>query len=483
VNCPKCGKELHPDERIVCTQCGTPVLRTYTEMPAPRPQRQPLLGGPAWTILGAVFAILVIAPAGVGFRARESFNATVGQIAALGLRPRVVVYRQGWFGSHATLNLGVRGMEIVLDERIEHGPYPFWAGWFSVIPVAAIIDSRAADNQGPAAPPLPSDLVVRTAIYLNGRSRMRVTMPPRTVTRGISQAHFLGLDGEIAPLGDQLRVSLRSPGIVGRGLVGWSISDLAFSGDWRRLSSGIWTGGSESTIREANLALPNGRGINLELISADSSSKLAQGMMRYDGSLRISSAVLGVERIGSFTLAWELKKVDPAAIEAWNRRAQALAAMKLDKQALMAEAQSGLADFTRALAAKGPQLDAKFQTSTSDGDVTASLNLSITPEQAATPASQPEAGALMAAILKERLFGKATVHAPTALVDRVAGADKVNQLVQNGALVKDGSQYVIQADFAGGKLTMNGKEVLDVAKLPPAKPRGGAPAARPPRAT
>jgi uncharacterized protein YdgA (DUF945 family) len=418
-----------------------------------------------WTAI-AVLALFVLSPFLVGFQAKQAYNAVVDQLAASGLTAQVLTYRQGWFSSDATIAVGTHGMQTVLAERINHGPYPIWTGWFSVMPVAAVVDSQPAPGPGGAASVLPADLLLRTVVYFNGRSRTRVTMPPRTITGVVGGANFLGLDGEIDPLQDRVRVYLHSPGIVGLGPVGWSMTEFVFNGDWRLRQGNIWTGGSETTIREIGGGLPGGRGVSLQLVDAKTASALNDGMLKYQGALKISSAMLGGERVGNISLVWELGKIDPAAIDAWNRRAQALQGKKLDKQALMAAAQSGLADFATALAAKGPQLKSDFTMAVPDGNVAANLNISIMPPASGAALAQPPAQSVLMAIVKEQVFSRATVQAPSSFVDRVAGADKVNGWIQARTLVKDGSQYLLKADFAGGKLTVNGKQVLDVEKLP-----------------
>ncbi len=487
MNCPRCGKSLHADERIFCTQCGAPVPRSFDDAPELFPERQQSRRWPLRAAIAMLLVIFVLSPFVVGFRARVAYQAAVDQIAASGFTARVLTYRQGWFSSAAAIAVGTHGMQTVLAERINHGPYPLWTGWFSVMPVAAVVDSQPAPGPGAAASVLPADLHLRTVVYFSGRSRTRVTMPPRTVAGAAGGANFLGLDGEIVPREKRVRVSLHSPGIIGPGLVGWSMTEFVFNGDWRRLQGSIWTGGSETTIREISVGLAGGRGASLQLIDANTASALNNGMLKFLGALRISSAVLGGERVGNMALAWELAKIDPAAIGAWNQRAQALQGMKLDKQALMAAAQSGMTDFAMALAAKGPQLNADFTMAAPDGPVTANLNISMMPPASGGGVAQPPAQTVPMTIVKERVFSKATVRAPCSFVDRVAGADKVNGWIQERTLVKDGSQYVLKADFAGGKLMVNGKEVLDVEKPPPApKAPPGAPpgaAGAPPKST
>jgi len=466
VNCSKCGKTLHDDERIFCTQCGTPVTRSFAESLALVPEREPRVSWRFLIVSAVLLVIFLVSPLVMGFRAHEAYQTTVDQIAASGLTARVLNYRQGWFSSSATIAVGTRGMQTMMVETINHGPYPIWSGWFSMVPVAAVIDTRPAEFAGPGAAAILADLLLRTVVYFNGHSQTRVTIPPRTLA-GAARANFLGLDGEITPLPNRLRVSLHSPGLIGPGLVGWSITEFSFNGDWKRLQSGIWAGDSETTIREAD-ASAGGHRASLQLIDLDTGSALKDGTMQFRGALRISSAVLGSERVGNMALAWELLKIDPAAIDVWNRRAQALQGMKLDKPALMAMARSEMEEFAIALADKGPQLDANLTMAVPDGPVTAKLNLSIMPPATAAPAAQPDPQALLRAIVKERVLSGATVRVPCAFVDRVAGADKVNNWMRERTLVKDGSQYLLKADFAGGKLMVNGREVLNVEKLPPA---------------
>ena len=466
MNCPKCGKLLHPDERIVCTQCGTPVPRSFEETPALFPERLTIARWPFVTAIIVLLVIFVIGPGLMGFRARQAYFATMDQIAGSGLTAKVLAYHQGWFSSEANIALGTPQTQITLAANINHGPYPVWAGWFSIMPVAAVVDVEPGSRPGAAVSMLPADLRLRTIIYFSGRSRTHVTMPPRDIAAPIGSARFLGLEGEVAPLGNRVRVSIRSPGIIGNGIVGWSVSDFAFNGDWRRPDAGVWIGSSRTTIREINVSMPGGRGVNLELIDRDGTATLDNGLLKFRGILRISSAVLGGERVGNIAWTWELKKIDPVALEAWKKRAQTFQGMKLDKQALKAAAQAGLAEFVIALAAKGPQLKEDFTMAASDGTVTAQLNVSVTPS---APGDAPEAApeAVPMNIVKQRLFAKATVQAPCSLVDRMAGADRVNGWIQQRTLVKDGSRYLLKADFAGGKLMVNGKEVLDVNKLPP----------------
>jgi len=485
VNCPKCGKALHPDERIVCTQCGTPVPRSFDEAPELFPERQQIARRPLAAAVVLLIVIFVLAPLAVGFRARQVYRATVDQIAASGFTAKILAYHQGWFSSAATLVVGTPALQTVLDERIAHGPFPIWSGWFSIVPVAAVVDSHpGAGGAGAAPSSLPADLAIRTVVYFNGRNRTRITMPARTINASVGSSKFMGLEGEVVPLDNRLRVSLDSPGFIGSGMIVWSVSDLSFRGDWRRPEHGIWVGSTEYTIREIAITAPGGRGVNLELIQRDGADMLVNGMLKLQGTLRISSAVLGNERVGSTVLAWQIKKIDPAAIQAWSKRVQALEGAKLDKQALRAQAQAGLHDLMLALAAKGPQLDGDFTMAAPDGDVTAKLNLSITPQKPAAAAAHPAPDAAPITIVKERMFGAATVRAPCTMVDRVAGSARVADWLQNRRLVKNGNQYELKADFAGGKLMVNGKQVLDITKLPPMpKPHVIAPGAMPPRST
>ncbi|HTW87388.1 MAG TPA: DUF945 family protein [Candidatus Binataceae bacterium] len=475
MNCPKCGRALHPDEQIFCTQCGTPVSHLFTESPPviPERQNQRRRRWPLWTVLAVLLVIFVLGPVVVGFQAKPACYGAVAQLAASGLTAQVLTYHQGWFSSDATIAVGTHGMQTVVAERINHGPYPIWTGWFSATPVAAVVDSEPASASRTM---LPADLLLRTIVYFNGRSRTRVSMPPRTINGATGGANFLGLDGEIDPLPGRLRVYLHSPGAVGPGLVGWSITEFTFNGDWRSAQGSIWTGGSETTIREINLTLPGKRGGSLQLLDANTASALNDGLLKFQGALRISSAVLGSESVGKTSLVWELGKIDPGAIAAWNQRALALQGKKLDKEALMAAARSGLADFVMALAAKGPQLKSDFTMAVSDGSVTANLNVSLMPPSAVSvaPAAPPAQPVLMR-IVEQQVFSKATVQAPSSFVDRIMGPDKINRWVQAGTLVKDGSQYVLKADFAGGKLTVNGKQVLDLEQLPAAKTPSAAP--------
>lgn len=472
MNCPKCGKPLHSDERIFCTQCGTPLPRLFANSPDAFSERRQRRRWPLWTAIAVLLIIFVLGPVVVGFQAKQAYYAAVAQLAASGLTAQVLTYRQGWFSSDATIAVGTHRMQTVLAERINHGPYPIWTGWFSAMPVAAVVDSQPASGPGAT---LPGDLLLRTIVYFNGRSRTRVSMPPRTVSGAVGGANFLGLDGEIDPLPDRLRVYLHSPGVVGPGLVGWSMTELTFNGDWRLAQGSIWTGDSETTIREISVNLPGKRGGSFQLVDANTASALNDGLLKFQGALRISSAVLGGERVGSTSLVWELGKIDPAAIEAWNRRAQALQGKKVDKQALMAAAQSELGDFAMALAAKGPQLKSDFTMAVADGNVTANLNISIMPPALGTAPARPPAQSVLMTIVNQQVFSKATIQAPSSFVDRVAGAQKVNRWIQARTLVKDGSQYVLKADFAGGKLTINGKQVLDVEKLPAGRPPSYAP--------
>ncbi len=483
VNCLKCGKELHPDERIVCTSCGTPVPRSFTDAPELFPERRQILRGPILAVAILVIAIFVLAPMALGFRARAAYQATVEQIAASGITAKVLSYHQGWFFSSAKLEVGTSAIQTVLDESIAHGPYPLWSGWFSLMPVAAVVDSRPGATGPNGAPSiLPADLKIRTVVYMNGRNRTRLTMPPRTISHGMGGVNFLGLEGEVIPLDNRLRVVLQSPGFIGSGLLSWSVGDLTFRGDWHRPDNGIWIGTTEYTIREINVSAPGGRGVNFELIQRDGADSLENGMLKLQGTIRISSAVLGSERVGNIALAWQVKKIDPNAIQTWSKHVQALQNTKPDKQALTAQAQAGLHDFVMALAAGGPQLDSDFTMSTSDGPVTANLNLSIMPDKSSAGAAQAPVDAAPMTIVKDRMFGEATVHAPRTLVDRVAGATRVADWIQNHLLIKDKSKYELKADFAGGKLMVNGKQVLDITNLPPLpKPPAITPGATPPR--
>jgi Bacterial protein of unknown function (DUF945) len=161
--CTKCGQSMG-NSQAQCARCGaarylaptmfklaesaTAVLRaprSNTDQPTQSRQR-PLASRTLiiWLSVSALALILFLfLPYAIGIRAESEYRSTIAQMSSDAVRLSVDSYDRGWFTSSATDTVDLGGRQVEITQEIHHGPFPFAGPHHSLLPVLAIVESRA----------------------------------------------------------------------------------------------------------------------------------------------------------------------------------------------------------------------------------------------------------------------------------------------------------------------------------------------------
>ncbi len=197
--CTKCGRSM-PLNAIACPACGAarhqsaPQPSTLQGSSAAPTQSHPGSGqgaeahrNPGWPIttggvIAAAAIVLYLLPGLFASNTESRFRQAMRQLSADGVPLTVNAYDAGWFSSLATTSLLLNGRPIRLIHRIWHGPFVAHAGWESLLPVAAVIDTSVElpNNTDPQTREIFSKVSLRieSSVSPTGATAIRISSLP-----------------------------------------------------------------------------------------------------------------------------------------------------------------------------------------------------------------------------------------------------------------------------------------------------------------
>ena len=214
-----------------------------------------------------------------------------------------------------------------------------------------------------------------------------------------------------------------------------------------RTDYGFWVGGGKYLVSEVNIVGPEQ--FSARDLELSGNVELSGDKTSYTFGMDAASVEVGDWSDGSVAVNVELANLDAEAMGEIHKVLSA-AQPGTNWMTLMPE----LSNFMGALLAGGPELHLKeLRVDTPMGQVLVSLNLSLPADQVDNPNNLP--GLMMA------LVGDVSLKFPQALVNMMATKDPqveagVQQAMMMGFILEEGSDYIMDAEYQGGLLTVNG---------------------------
>lgn len=292
----------------------------------------------ALAVLLAVAAALGAAPWWFGRASEEALRAAFERASSGGAYTvSIARYERGW--ARSTAETVVRHawlpLEFNVQHSIHHGPLPLpalLAGRFDRLPASAIVESelRLPSMGGVALPPLRAD----TAVAFDGEMHVTVSQAPFKSGQLSSQ----GMQGELrldAAL-KRLRSEIRIPALAlasANGAV--KFNGIVLRSDLTQGVAGHYLGDASLTLESAELSgtlNAHAKGLTV------SSRTLAAGeTLTASLSYRLNEASFAQQRAGPAELTVELRRLDAAALRAFEDGLNALYRRQLppDQSSLM----------------------------------------------------------------------------------------------------------------------------------------------------
>ena len=334
--------------------------------------------------------LLVVAVAGAAYagsswyfgkRAQAVIESSVAQLnsSLAGVQGQEMVYKplqvgvqsyeRGWFSSHIVYRLsGAEGIELVLEDHLEHGPFP----WSNVQqgqlqPVMGVSQARLSQ---PAAlgdwkkDAGSTDAWLRAAsrIDMAGNIDSLITLAPLTLRRSSETLTFSGGELTLNMAGD------RSLSTLSGGFDHLNLSDadlqqtiestgIRLESTYRAPEGQAVTGQGKATIARVAITetdVPQVIVAENTVISYDSSQlkAVADGAVRYD----VGRLLYGKENLGSLSLGMKISQLDTAAFADFVTYYDSISAGLDDDAQFTPEQEAGMHKRLLALLATRPAL-------------------------------------------------------------------------------------------------------------------------------
>ena len=344
----------------------------------------------------------------------------------------------------------------MLIHRIWHGPFVAHAGWESILPVAAVIDTSVQ---------LPNDtdsgvreifskvsLNIESAVSPAGTVDVRVSSEPFVYRKadntlsstGVAAAFHVANDlSEASGVIETANESIHAP-------FGYSaLNGFALRGRTYRDATGVWQGKLDLRIDQFRASDWSGASVS-NLSFAASTEPKSDGTVDFSSRLAAARARFYGHELGQAETSLDLKNIDPEAIARFVDEYHALSYFGTP----IAGLGQALGDLLVALAQKSPKFSLKFRASSpGEEDAQAEAEVSI---DGRFP-HDIDSGMLIRGFLSGHLLSASgSLSFPISLANRLAGGD-VEHLVGWGILAPTGSRYVCTFNYGAGWLTVNGK--------------------------
>jgi len=447
-----------------------------------------------------VLLILVGALAGLpywfGMQAETAYNEVVQRITKtkdgeVGISKSQ--YERGWLSSTAETTLASNSFPITVAivSKIHHGPFPQIEN-LSFEPMMASIKSRISIAEFKTLPPIDG----QTVIAFDGSSRTLVALPAYKTPWG--DVEWKAISGEIAVSADRKKskssflapeISMTTP--FGRP----AITKLAINVNEQEHSSGASLVDFSMTIDK--LGMGGGKpGTGMDGLSVSVKNEIGSGnLLNINFNTNVRTFRDGEASHGPGALAVQLRKIDMAALSAYQTKMRELKKQKNPEKTVLAS-MGKFMELLAGLAKKAPEFElSKFSLKTGGGEITGKAkfvlnggdqNLVENPALFVTALQGDAEFKLPAGVVKQRaekairdrlevykLEGKLsaaeverlTPERMTAIIEQ-ALPKEMQETAESLWLVPDGPDYKFTLAFQQGRLTINDKPFDKPLRLP-----------------
>lgn len=450
-------------------------------------------------LIVVVLLLLVGALAGLpywfGMQAETAYNEVVQRITKakdgeVGIGQSQ--YERGWFSSTAEMTLASNSfpISVAIVSKIHHGPFPQIEN-LSFEPMMAFIKSQISIPDFKGLPPIDG----QTVIAFDGASRTLVALPAHKTPWGVE---WKAISGEIAVSADRKKskssfvapeISMTTP--FGKP----TITKLAINVDEQEHGSGAGLVDFSMTIDKLGMG-GDKPGYGMDGLRVSVKNDIGGGnLLNINFNTDVRAFRDGDASHGPGALAAQLRKLDMAALSAYQTQMRELKKQKNPEKTAMAS-MGKFMELLASLAKKAPEFElSKFSLKTGDGEITGKakfvlnggdLNLVENPALFVTALQGDAEFKLPAGVVKQRaemairnrlevykLEGKLsaveaerlTPERMTAIVEQ-ALPKEMQTTAEALWLVSDGPDYKFTLAFQQGRLTINDKPFDKPLRLP-----------------
>ena len=492
--CTKCGQSME-NSQAGCARCGASrylapamfkfaesatailrPLRSNTDQPSQSRQR-PLASRTLIVCVSALAAALILfllLPYAIGIRAESEYRSTIAQMSSDAVRLSVDSYDRGWFSSTAKDTIDLSGRQVELTQEIHHGPFPFAGSHHSLLPVLAIVESRAD---------LPLDLKSIVHVTREGAPALAATAflyPDGSAEISIAVAPLAGgspaAGTQILFEGGQCVWWLRRGEVSASGRFNHIryaeagshlyASALSFDGDLHLDPSGLWLhkmtwllSGVELTLaRDPDEPMLPSR-LAFDGLSVTSGDSVSEGLLQTDTRFAMKRIALPDGRTVSSDLEWQLLNVDPHAVVEWLRDNRAIARSGGPAAQQISElGRSSVTPLVR-LAKAAPKAIFKLDLQSPSGRAASTLQAGIKPGFSGERFGGSDDEALARELSENYAYASAEIVVPASLFVDPASAEELNGLLARGLIVREGNNLVSRATYSRGQVFVNGQNL------------------------
>ncbi len=449
-------------------------------------------------LFSILVVVLLIAPGLVGFKAQDRYLEIVSGLEQLGLEITRSDYRRGWFGSRAetefTLalptDLELPAFKLSMYSDIVHGPLSPDGG----VAMAAISTYFKVNDA--ALFPEGDNHILNSRISLDGNGKTLIEIPAIKLSGqpGEPEIQFSGAEGEI--LFDtsftQLGLDLAVPALWLGGGAGQSlkVSDVTLSSRSNSGHSSLSLGSGKLGIKQIDFVNPRGgMKVRVEAVDLFGDTREEGGNLGFSATYTMQALAVNDMRYGPAELQIDFGNIAAAAAAQLKQGMQDIRQQKLSQQERGMAIISMLMGVGPELLRANPKIAIKrLFVKTPHGDIEGQITLT------ADGLKWDEVGDRL--VLLRKLNADGSVRLPETLLRGVLeiqaqqglrqhfamriqtgeieampseqeiqtlGHDMIQQrlegLLQQGLLIRDGEYLSSSAKLEGGLLRVNGKSV------------------------
>ncbi len=452
--------------------------------------------------LAILFSVLVlvlfIIPGVIGFKAQSRYQDIISGLERNGLEVTSSNYQRGWFGASADTefkltmpsDVDTKQLNFSMHSDIIHGPLSSEGGFA----MATIGTSFQVD--GEALFPQDKNKILNTKIGLDGNGKTVITIPALKFAGepGKPEIQFSGADGEVLfDIGfTQLDMNLDIPEIWVGGTDGESlrITKITLGSNSKQGLSNLRLGSGTLGIRQIDFVNPkNDLEVKIDAISLYGDSKGDGDNIVFSANYSVNALAVNDAHYGPAELSIEIGNIPAAVVAKLQQGIQEVRGKKLpqDQQAMamMALLMGAAPDILKAdpkleikrLFVKTPygDIDGNLSVATDGlewgevGNIRALLNklnadASIRlPEKLLQSMLEAQARQSVVQHIEMRKNAGESVDMPSEEELQNMGQEMVKQrlddLLRQGILVRDGDYLTSSAQLAVGLLSVNGKTI------------------------
>lgn len=418
----------------------------------------------AWIIAGGVVLVAGLsAPWAVGKLTEQQWQSATEEFNLS--QPYFVLETEGY--DRGYLDANVRGQLYAIDPDTGERHPISWTGNVSHGVTSSTIDFQFEfpEDAGVDAvfPDEKPGLTLTTHAW--GSSLVELEVPAINYTDEAT-GESLNVSESYATLtisdnGDSLEANMQWPGLVLRSPdMRLSMENFSLDQSATRLTGKLWTGDATATLAKMSIAARDEPEIvldNLKMVSESAADDAAE-QFGFTTDVTLEDVRQGEQSHGPQSLQFGLEE---ASVAAWNNmldaagELQAVSAASADPQTAFQQQMEATMAFTgslEALLVDGLSSSAAWDLSSPEGPVTGRIRIAH-PEQ-------PDGDSFSLMMVARTLEGEMHLKLPVALAERYPelGAELAPLLAQ-GALVKDGEFYVMDASLNNMMVNLNGNEM------------------------